>query len=222
MARLVLVPSPFVGAASWRAVAERLSGSLVADYRPLAGPDWYEAAAARIAAQAGEGSWIGVLHSGAGGFAPALAEAAPRLAGFVFVDAVLPYPGRTCLQNAPDWLAEAMRRLSGPDGRLAPWNRWFPQDPLPRLIPDPAVRAAFEADLPAVPFAFLQALSRPSSAWERLPSAYLQLSRGYAETAAEAEARGWPVRRATLNHLAACSHPDEVAGLIRELAATCR
>ena len=62
----------------------------------------------RIAGLACEGAWIAVLHSGAGAFAPALAEAAPGLAGFVFVDAVLPYPGKTCLQNAPDWLAETL------------------------------------------------------------------------------------------------------------------
>jgi hypothetical protein len=219
MPRLVLVASPFVGAQSWRAAAAELADAVVADYRPLEGPHWYETVAARVAAQAGEGPWIAALHSGAGGFAPALADAAPALAGFVFVDAVLPYPGRTCLENAPAWLANTMRRLNGPDGRLAPWNRWFPQDPLPRLIPDAAARAAFEADLPATPFAFLEALSKPSSAWARLPAAYLQLSQGYADTADAAAARGWPVRRARLHHLAAVSHPAETADLIGGLAA---
>jgi hypothetical protein len=175
--RFVFVPSPFVGAGSCRATAAELVGATVADYRPLKGPDWYEAVARRVAAQAGEGPWTAVLHSGAGAFAPALAEASGSLAAFVFVDAVLPYPGRTCLENAPDSLAAAMRRLCGADGRLAPWNLWFPEDPLPRLIPDAAARAAFEADLPRVAFAFLEALSKPSSAWEALAAAYLQLSR---------------------------------------------
>src|SRR6185437_135261 len=164
MTRLVLVPSPFVGAVAWRPTAAELPHAVVADYRPLEGPDWYETAAARVAAQAGEGPWIAVLHSGAGGFVPALADASASLTGFVFVDAVLPYPGRTCLENAPDWLAESMRRRREPDGRLAAWNRWFPQDPLPRLIPDAATRTAFEFDLPRVPFAFLEALSEPSTA----------------------------------------------------------
>jgi pimeloyl-ACP methyl ester carboxylesterase len=225
MARLVLVASPFVGAVSWQATAARLADAVVADYRPLEGPDWYETVAARVAAQAGGRPWIAVLHSGAGAFAPALAEiAGARLAGLVFVDAVLPYPGRTCLENAPDWLADAMRRLRQPDGALAPWNRWFPEDPLPRLLPDEAQRAAFEADLPRTPFAFLEAPSKPSSAWERQPSAYLQLSKGYAATADAAQVRGWLVRRAQRHHLAMASHPEETAALIGELAAalTCR
>lgn len=218
MVRLVLIPSPFVGATSWQATAAQLEDAVVADYRPLEGPDWYETAAARIAAEAGAGPWIAVLHSGAGAFAPALAEASPALAGLVFVDAVLPYPGKTCLENAPDWLAEAMRRLNGPDGRLAPWNRWFSEDPLPRLIPDPLARAAFEADLPRTPFAFLEALSKPSSAWERLPAAYLELSKGYAATADAAHARGWPIERVRLHHLAAASHPQDVAAAVCKLA----
>jgi hypothetical protein len=109
-----------------------------------------------------------------------------------------------------------MRRLKSDDGRLAPWNRWFPDDPLPQLIPDPAARAAFEADLPRTPFAVLEALSKPSSAWEAVPAAYLQLSRGYDATADAAAARGWPVRRARLNHLATASHPREVAALIAD------
>ena len=147
-----------------------------------------------------------------------MAEAAPGLTGLVFVDAVLPYPGRTCLENAPDWLADAMRRLNGPDGRLAPWNRWFPDDPLPHLIPDAAARAACEADLPRTPFAFLEALSKPSSAWERLPSGYLQLSKGYEATAAMALARGWPVERLRLHHLAMATHAQEVAAAVQQLA----
>ena len=218
MARLVLVPSPFVGPSSWVATAAALSDSVVADYRPLEGPDWYEAAAGRIAAQAGDGPWLAVMHSGAGGFAPALASVAPAPAGFIFVDAVLPYPGRSCLENAPDWLAGTMRRLNGPDGRLAPWNRWFPEDPLPRLIPDAVVRAALEADLPRTPFAFLEAPSKPSEVWTRRPSAYLQLSKGYADAADTAQARGWPVERLRLHHLAPATHPQDVATAIRELA----
>jgi len=185
----------------------------------LEGPDWYETVARRVAAQAGDAPWIAVLHSGAGGFAPAMAEAAANLAGLIFADAVLPYPGRSCLENAPAWLAQALHRLRQADGRLAPWDRWFPEDPLPRLIPDDGERAAFQADLPRTPFAFLEALSKPSARWEAVPSGYLQLSRGYADTADLAAARGWPVRRHRLNHLAPAAHPAKVAAALSELGA---
>ncbi len=216
MPRLALVPSPFVGANSWGATGEALTDAMVVDYGGVTGPDWYEGAAARIVAQADGRPWIAVMHSGAGGFAPAIAAAASDLVGLIFLDAVLPYPGRSCLQNAPADLADQLRRLTT-DGRLAPWNQWFGADPTPRLIPDPRARAAFVRDLPSVPFAFLEAVSPASAEWERLPAAYVQLSKGYDGAALAAEARGWTVRRARLHHLAMASDPDQVADLLGDL-----
>ena len=80
-----------------------------------------------------------------------------------------------------------------------------------------AVLAYFLADLPRVPFAFLEAVCRDGDEWECLPAAYVQLSRGYEAEAAQAEARGWTVRRAPLNHLAMLSDPHQVAALLRDL-----
>lgn len=216
MTRLVLAPSPFVGAVSWQATADLLPDAVVGDYGGVSGPDWYEGVARRIAAHADDEPWIAVLHSGAGGFAPALAAASPTLAGFIFVDAVLPYPGRSCMANAPEALQDQLRRLTT-DGWLAPWNRWFPKDPLPRLIPDTVAREAFLRDQPRVPAAFLEAISEPRSEWEQVPAAYVQLSRAYEATTDEAERRGWTVRRARLHHLAMASQPAAVAELLRDI-----
>lgn len=192
--------------------------AVVVDYGGVRGPRWYEDVAEAVAAQAGEGPFVAVLHSGAGGFAPAIATAArPRLAGLVFLDAVLPYPGVSCLSTAPEPLVAHLRRITT-DGGLAAWNRWFPEDPTPTMIPDEHLRAAFVADLPRTPFAFLEAVC-PSDAWEHVPAAYVQLSQGYAATAAKAEARGWPLLRADLHHLAMASDPEAVANLLRDAAA---
>jgi len=218
VARLVLVPSPFVGPSSCAATAAALPGALAADYGVVSGPDWYAGPARRIAAQADGRPWLAVMHSGAGGFAPAIAAAAADLAGLIFVDAVMPYPGRSCLATAPDALAAQLRALTT-DGLLAPWNQWFGDDPTPRLIPDDEARAVFLADLPRLPFAFLEAVAPPDAAWTRLPAAYLQLSKGYEATADAAAARGWPVRRLRLNHLAMASHPDAVAEQLVALSA---
>ena len=212
----MLVHSPFVGAGCWRAVAAKLPGAGAADYGGVTGPHWYSAAAARISAAAGEGDWIAVLHSAAGAFAPALAAAAPRLAGFVFIDAVLPTPGRSWLDTAPPALAAHLAGLVA-GGRLAPWNAWFEPDPAARLIADAGLRGAFVAELPRVPWAFLEACSPADDGWARLPAAYVQLSAAYAEEAAVAEARGWTVRRAPLNHLAMLADPDKVAALVAGL-----
>jgi hypothetical protein len=218
VARLVLVPSPFVGPMSCAATASALPDAVTADYGVVSGPDWYAGPARRIAAQADGRPWVAVMHSGAGGFAPAIAAAASDLAGLIFVDAVMPYPGRSCLATAPDALAAQLRALTT-DGLLAPWTEWFGDDPTPRLIPDDAERAAFVADLPRTPFAFLEADAPPDVGWERVPAAYLQLSKGYEATAEAASRRGWPVRRLRLNHLAMASHPPEVAEQLLALAA---
>lgn len=218
MARLALVPSPFTGAEAWRPTAEHLPDAIAVDYGGVRAPDWYDGAARRVAEVIGPRAWIAVLHSGAGAFAPSLAEAGA--AGLIFVDAVRPHPGRSLRDVDAEIVAHLEARAS--DGRLAPWNLWFDQDPLPRFLPDPAVRAAFVADLPRPAVGFLDAKAPESERWERLPVAYLQLSRRYAAQAEWAEARGWPVARADLHHLAMASHPAEVADLIAQLASRVR
>lgn len=215
MTRLVLVPSPFVGAVSWQALAGTLPDAAVADYGGVSGPDWYEGAARRITAFAEGHPWIAVLHSGAGGFAPALAAASPDLMGFIHVDSVLPYPGQSCLATAPPAQVDQLKALTT-GGRLAAWNTWFEDDPTLRWIPDPEARKTFVDDLPRTPFAFLEAIS-PVSDWAALPAAYVQLSKGYEATAAKAEQRGWAVRRVRAHHLAMISDPAMVAALLTEL-----
>jgi hypothetical protein len=215
--RTILAPSPFVGAGAWRAVASRLPDAVAIDYGGVSGPDWYLGVARRIVSKAdGDKPWAAVLHSGAGGFAPAIAAAATRLTGLIFVDAVLPYPGKSYLDNAPAALADRLRRVAT-DGLLAPWNRWFDVDPLPQLIPEPAARRAFARELPEVPFTFLEAVSPADAGWERLPAAYVRLSAAYEEEAVEAERRGWRVRRANLHHLAMVSDPAAIAALLADL-----
>jgi len=213
VARLALVPSPFTGAAAWARVAERLPDAIAVDYGGVSGPDWYDGAARRIAAAAGQGPWIAVLHSGAGGFAPALAEAGA--AGLIFVDAVRPHPGRSLREVEPRFVDYLAGRAV--DACLPAWNRWFDEDPLPRLVPDAALREAIIADLPRTPLAFLDAVPPATDAWESLPAAYLQLSRRYAVQADWAEARGWPVRRLDQHHLAMATHPADVAAALQAL-----
>jgi hypothetical protein len=189
---------------------------MAADYGGVAGPDWHEGAARRIAAAAGEGPWIAVLHSSAGAFAPALAAASASLAGFLFVDAVLPTPGQSWLDTAPPALARQLAGLATEE-TLPPWNTWFGVDVAARLIADAKLRAAFVAELPRTPWAFLEAAAPPNEAWANLPAAYVQLSDAYAAEASEASSRGWPVRAASLNHLAMLTDPGKVAALLAGL-----
>ena len=214
--RIALIPSPFVGARSWAPVAGLSPEFVAVDYGGVCAPDWYDGVAAKVVEQVDDRPWIGALHSGAGAFAPALAAVAQKLVGLIFVDAVLPYPGRSWLEGAPEDLAGRLRAIVV-DGLLPTWNAWFPTDPTLRLIPDETVRQTFIQDLPKVPFAFLEARSPDVSDWERLPAAYLQLSMAYEEEADRAKARGWPTRTAKLHHLSMTSEPTTVAGLVGEL-----
>jgi pimeloyl-ACP methyl ester carboxylesterase len=198
-----------------------LPGAIAADYGGVSGPDWYQGVAHRVIAHTDGGPWIAVLHSGAGAFAPVLAAASSDLVGAIFVDAVLPYPGRSYLSTAPPLQIEQLRRLTT-DGLLAPWNKWFESDPVIRLVRDPDARDAFTRNLPRVPFAFLEAVAPDRSEWERIPAAYLQLSKVYDDTAARAEQRGWVVRRVRSHHLAMVTDPAMVADLLLDLASAIR
>jgi hypothetical protein len=220
--RLALIHSPLVGPSAWRrtALALRDGGlsALAVDYGGVSGPGWYGGVAARIAeALPGDDLVVLVAHSGAGGFIPGLVEAmGARIAGFVLVDAVMPYPGRRWLDTAPPALVERVSQLAE-DGVLPPWDVWFGRKSIANLLSDPTLSAEFSAELPRVPFAYLQARAPEGEAWRSRPAGYVQLSDACAPEADEAEALGWPVRREALHHLAMLTHPARVAAVLSEM-----
>ena len=225
MARLILLHSPFVGPASWGGVAAELAarGHAVttpawpklepireAFYRTLA-----QEMAARIDAGAG-GAPILVTHSGGGALIPALEAAlSTPPAGVILVDAILPHPGKSWMDNAPPPLALQLR--NGVDvGLLPPWDQWWPPGALERLVPDAAVRTALISELEGLPLDFLEeaapAMTLQSTA------AYLQLSGAYDDEGQYAVRQGWPVVRLPMHHLAMLTHAEAVAGAIHGLA----
>jgi hypothetical protein len=86
---------------------------------------------------------------------------------------------------------------------------------LPTLIPDPVQLAEILEEAPEVPLAFLKE-QRPTVPWSG-PSAYLRLSEAYDAAAEDARERGWPVSELDLHHLAAATHPEQVAAALVEL-----
>ncbi len=195
-------------------------------------PDWRGDAGARAAAalSALGDPLVVALHSAAGGLAEALfAALAGRAASFVFVDAILPHPGRSWLQTAPGGLARRIRERAR-DGLAPPWSKWFGKGVIERALPEEATRAAFLASLPRVPLAFLEEPAPSAFAGEAEPGCtlvapippracgYLRLSDGYIAEAREAERRGWRVESADLGHLAMITDPRIVAERLVELA----
>jgi len=225
---LALIHSPLVGPMTWRAVAGKLAAKRDAQVEAPSASAWqvaplyYPSVAARIAAQlpASVETWVLVGHSAAGGLLPSVAAVLGDKAGVaVFVDAILPHPGRSWLDTAPPdlraFLADAVR-----DDRAPPWHAWLPSGALERLLPDERQRRAFTGDIEPMPAGYLtEAAPQQTPNWPPGPCAYLQLSGAYADEAAEATARGWQIERLALHHLAMLSEPDKVAAAIQRLVA---
>jgi pimeloyl-ACP methyl ester carboxylesterase len=223
---LVLVHSPLVGPMTWRGVADRLRGL---GYRRVetpeahawaAQPDYYRALAARVAERLDGEPWVLVGHSGAGGLLPSVAATlGGRARAMVFVDAILPHPGRSWFETTPPALAGMLRERAR-DGAAPAWPDWFPHQVLEGLLPDAAVRAAFAAEAKPIPMAFLDEPAPITADPPAGACAYLRLSAGYDAEANAAAAAGWTVARERFHHLAMVSEPDRVAAALHSLIET--
>jgi hypothetical protein len=138
------------------------------------------------------------------------------VAGVIFVDAILPHPGRGWLDTAPPGL-KAQLAAGAQQGLLPAWDGWWPPGALERLVPDPELRAALIAELEPLPLAYFE---EPAPVVEfEGPCAYLQLSSAYEEDARRAVRMGWPVVRLPATHLAVATQPQAVATALEGLVA---
>ena len=223
--RIVLLHSPLLGPSAWRAVAAdllRLGRTTKAPAWPrlsTVGAGYYAALTDSLAAvlDAGAAPAILVAHSGAGSLVPALAaRMMSPVAGVIFADAILPHPGRSWFDTAPEALREQLR-AGAQDGRLPPWDDWWPPGALSRLVPDAAKLATITAELEPLPLAYFEEVA--PAAELAAPAAYLQFSRAYEEESGIAGGYGWPTARLPLHHLAMLTHPEAVAAALVSLAA---
>ena len=220
-ASITLVHSPLVGPGTWRAVSRRLEARGRAAPMPKVDLDGLDAPfdvaiAGGVAAQLDRAPTVLVVHSAAGSLVPALANRLD-LTAVLFVDAILPTPGRSWFDTAPPSLQEHLRNLAQ-DGFLPPWPAWFGEAVMSRLLPYAPLREAFEADCPPLPLTWFEAPTSAEPLPPGLPAAYLRLSEGYDEEAEAARRLGWPVAREDLHHLALLTHPDRIAGRLVEMA----
>lgn len=217
MAGFLLLHSPLVGPGTWKPVAEALRArghrAATPDLRLSAlQPPYYPALAERIAA-AGQGGDIVVAHSGAG----ALAGAAQAPLGVVFVDALLPHPGRPWLSTVAPQMAGQLA-ASAADGLLPAWNSWLPEGALERLLPEPAVREAFLTELEPTPLAYFQEEAPRWPGVDQARAAYLQLSEAYAAEAKHAANTGAHVVRMPGHHLSMLTDAEKLAEALLVLA----
>lgn len=219
---LVLVPSPLLGPAVWTGVARTLRRRgrdvvVPPAYGDLAGPDDVVDHLRRSVPA--DVPVVLVPHSNSGLYAAALA-AERDVAAVVFVDAGLP-SDEPATRTAPARFREFLASLAEPDGLLPVWTRWWPEDEVVALFPDPATRAEVEAEQHRVPLAYFDAAVPSPRGWADLPAAYLAFGHAYDAELAEAQRRGWPVRRLDGGHLHVLVDPagvaDALLGLLDEL-----
>jgi hypothetical protein len=223
-----LIHSPLLGPRSWQAVGDALDSrgerTFLIDLSEGLGVQrgFYAALGETACRQIGGCSFL-VAHSGAGALIPSILQAAGgRVHAAIFVDALLPHPGRSWFDTAPAALVSRLRREARA-GRAPPWPNWLPPERLAHLLPDRAMRQNLIDEAPAAPLAFLDepapdcpAIARPHGC------AYLQLSSAYDREADQARARGWPTNRLDGHHLSAMTQPSLVADAIDDLASRLR
>ncbi len=223
---LVLVHSPLVGPDTWEPVAAVLARHgrdvRVADLTAAGtgGPPYASRQADAIARAASSQPAVLVGHSRAGPLLAPAGSALGRVAGYLFVDARLPEPGRSWLSTVSAERAAELRQMAGTDGRLPPWFSWWGDDEaLAELLPDPLARRRFCAGCPRLPLTMLEEVMPAASLLPQASAAYLRLSAAYDGEADRARLLGWPVGEMDSHHLALVTDPERVASLLLELVA---
>ena len=213
---MVFVASPALGPATLRPTVEAVIdlgfAATLVDLSDLAGlplPRW-RAAAGRIASTVygGPGPAVLVGHGQAGPLLVPLTDLR-RVSGVILIDAALP-PLSGEVPTLPIGLvASAEGRIV--DGRLPPWETWWPQCALEFLVDDPELRATIRSELPAVPASYAEELVPVGHRWRSLPTGYLRLSLARESEATFAGMRGIAVERLAGDHLLTATEPEAVA-----------
>jgi len=221
---LLFVHSPVAGPSTWIYTAEVLRGNgfecVVPDLTAAAttGPPYYSkyAIAAAAAVDGGTDPVVLVGHSAAGALLPAIAEAVgDRTKGALFVDAMLPQPGRNWFDTAPPGLEAQLRGIVR-DGILPPYHEWFPPGALAEWVPDPDRRRRLIAEIPRMPLAYFDEPAPPARFADSVACAFVRLGAPFDAAAGKAERLGWWVARRDWDHLRMLSNPQAVADVIAQ------
>jgi hypothetical protein len=182
-----------------------------------AGGETYGRVAARVSGFVG-GETVVVAHSAAGALVPSIFEvAAAPIKRMVFMDALLPHPGRCWFETLPNGMADKVR-ASAVDGYAVPWPEWLSDGTLRQLLPNDDLRQTLIAEAPKVPLAYLSATAPRLSRWsETLCCSYIQLSPGYAGETEAAARHNWPIERLAGHHLSMMTQPELISSVLVRL-----
>lgn len=224
----VLIHNPLMGPFTWSATGEALKklGHLIIapSLAPaLAGkPPYYAGCAHAVAesvraAKPNDGVVL-VAHGGAGALIPAVVAAIQSpVRAAIFVDAMMPHPGRSWFDVAPVEFTAQLTHLAK-EGRLPTWDAWFKPDVFNAMLPDSRLRRQVVDALPPMPLAFFAELAPPNDPIKGLPIGCLQLTKGYQATFEDAQWMKWPTRQEISNQFAMLTQPERIAAAIDALA----
>jgi hypothetical protein len=226
-ASIVLIPSPLNGPLVWAPVSRVLRArgvpTLIADLQDDpddVAPYWSQHAAS-VARELNnlheEQRTILVGHSGAGPLLPAVGAFSPHpVAGYLFVDAGLPIPGQSRLQELeatlPDMGRELRPQLEA-GGRFPEWTDQVARE----ILPDEGIRRGILAQLRPRGLRFFTEPFPHFDRWPDAPCGYLRFSPAYEGPATEARAMGWTYREIDAGHFHMAVAPEAVAGMILEM-----
>ena len=125
------------------------------------------------------------------------------------MDALLPHPGRSWRSTAPAPLLTHLDSLTE-EGRVPPWHAWWPKGSVASLFGNQDDYSRFAKSLKHLPAAYFEEIAPAIALPASLRCSYLRLSEACETDAREAELRGWPVQRLSLNHLAMLTHAKQV------------
>lgn len=218
---VVLVPSPLVGPAVWRPVAQHLGmrgWEVVQVDHPASAPSGPDDVHDHLcAALSPERDVVLVSHSNAGAYVPRLVVAHGRVVAAVFVDAILPQSEGT-VPLAPSGMQDHLAALAV-DARLPPWTDWFDPADVDPLFPDAATRRTVESQQHRLPLAYFDQSVPVPAGWDHVAGGYLAFGDTYADEREAARSRGWPVTTMDGGHLHMLVDPAAVAAAIDELLA---
>jgi hypothetical protein len=217
MSQIVLLGSVFLPAAVFGPLADALAEHghrvRVAGAEHATTPD--EVLEAYLAAIGDPHGVVGVAHSNAGAYVPALVSSG-GLDSVVFMDAVLPNPDggeHDVVRSDPG----DVLRAHVVDGALPRWTEWWPIDEVRPLFPDEPTFADVNDATPRVAAEYLDGTVEVPAGWTGgVRAAFLAFGETYADERRLAASLGWPTRTMGLAHLGFLQQPNDVA---RELTA---
>jgi hypothetical protein len=224
---LALIHSPIVGPSTWSLVAAELERRRINTLVPAledddeaTAPYWEQHArsAASGLGEAGAGHPILVAHSGAGPLLPPIGDRVGGARAYVFVDAGLPEPNTSRLEQLAAELPDAAKALGDLLAAGERYPNWSDEE-LRDEIPDPGLRRRVLAELRPRPARFYEEPIPVPRGWPDAPCGYLQLSAAYERPAAWARERGWDCRRLDGTHFQMLVDPGGVVEAILDLVA---